>query len=122
MRKLISIVGLLSALIATEGLNRVATLVNVFNGKDGPIYSFILFVSIFAAGVLLVSLFARVARWVKVSTFIALLGGTAVLLGAPSFGVVMQSMGGLAVAAIGVLAINTRKVPLTSTAPPTGSS
>jgi hypothetical protein len=106
MRKLLAVFGLLGALFAAEGLNRVASLVNAFNGADGPIYSALMVVSIVAAGALLVSLFARVSGWVKWPLFLALAAGSAAMLAAPSFGANMQALVGLGLSALGVLAIN----------------
>jgi len=80
-------------------------LVNAFNGRDGPIYSAILAICVVAAGVLLVSLFARVTLWVKIPTLLSLIGGATIMLAAPNFGANQQALLGLIVAVVGVLAI-----------------
>ena len=110
MRKVISSVGLLGALTAAEGLNRMSALVHAFSGKDGPIYSVIVCVSLVAAGVLLVSLFSRVAGWVKMLTLVGVIGGATMLLAAPSVGAIQQAAVGLVGAAVGILAVSTKRI------------
>jgi hypothetical protein len=108
MRRLLGLVGLLGALLACEGLNRMSTFVGAFKGADAPFYSTMLLASVVAAGVLLVSLFQRIAGWIKWLTFLSVLGAAALLSNAPAFPVVMQSLSGFAATLLGLLFVSSK--------------
>ena len=117
MRKLIVIIGLLAALTAAEGLNRLSTLVGAFQGTDAPIYQAMLIVSVIAAGTLLVSIFHPVPRWLKAVLVLALFASAGLMCLAPNLPVTQQILGGLAVAFIGAIAISTPKKAAPTIAP-----
>lgn len=109
MRKFLGLIGLVGALFAAEGLNRLSTFVGAFRGADAPFYTGMLLASVVAAGVLLVSLFQRVAAWLKWLTALALIGSAVLMGSAPSLPVTEQVLGGIIAALLGTLAVSTAK-------------
>ncbi len=109
MRKFLGFIGLIGALFAAEGLNRLSTFVGAFRGADAPFYTGMLLISVVAAGVLLVSLFQRVVGWLKWLTALALIGSAVLMGSAPSLPVTEQVLGGIVVALVGVFAVSTAK-------------
>ena len=108
VRKIIGVVGLIGAVLAAEGLNRVAAFAGAFKGSDAPFYTACLIVSVFGAGVLLISLFRHIHSFVKWIAVVCLVGALVLLSVAPSFGANQQAFAGLAVALIGLLTVRTR--------------
>lgn len=107
VRKMLLMAGAVGALIAAEGLNRFASLVRAFGGKDEPFYMVFLVISVIAVGVLSLALFGKANRVVKWVLAIGL-GAVVILLllQAPAFPVIGQVLIGLAIATVGTLSIS----------------
>ena len=110
IRKLFGLMGLIGALLACEGLNRMSALVGAFKGGDAPFYSGMLIVGVVAAGVLLISLFQRVVGWIKWLMVLATLGSAVTLGAAPALPVIQQIIAGLIFATLGLLFVSTNRI------------
>ena len=117
MRKLLKGFGLAGALIAMEGSIRLANVVAAFRGGDAVFYFGIAAISIFAAGVLLISFAKQLPSVLKWFLFVLLLLCAFVLFNAPGFGAVLQAMIGIIIAIIGVLALEGKNKTNTNNQP-----
>lgn len=95
MKKIVLILGIIGALLAAEGLNRIGSFVSAFGGEDSPFYQGALIISVLAAGMFLLALFNKsnsIIKWIVFSLLICCLG---LMLNAPGFPVMNQIIGGL---------------------------
>ena len=77
MKKTIFILGIIGALIASEGLYRIAKLISAFGGGDAPIYYGFIITSVLAAGMFILALFNKsnsIAKWIVFSVLICCFG------------------------------------------------
>jgi len=106
MKKVVLILGIIGALIAAEGLNRIGSFVSAFGGEDSPFYLFSLIVAVFASGVLLLALFNKTNSIIKWITLVLLLGCCGMMMNAPGLPVMGQIIMGLIMAIIACLFIS----------------
>lgn len=97
--------GLLGALLAAEGLNRLSGFVGAMGGADAGFYSVVLLVAVLDLGVLGAALLKRTWKRLKWVAFGLTVVGVLILLPAPGLPVVMQALFGLVLAAIGLAAV-----------------
>jgi hypothetical protein len=95
VKKVVLILGIIGALLAAEGLNRIGSLISAFGGEDSPFYQGTLIISVFAAGMFLLALFNKsnsIIKWIVLSLLICCLG---LMLNGPGFPVMNQIILGL---------------------------
>ena len=109
LKKIMIILGIIGALLAAEGLNRIGGLVSAFGGGDAPFYQFSLIAAVLASGVLLLALFNKTNSIVKWITFVLLLGCCGMMMNGPGLPVMEQIIMGLIMATIACLCINKTK-------------
>ncbi len=108
INKIVTVVGILGALVAAEGLNRFGGLVSALGGGDAPYYMAMLVLSVISAGVLLLGLFNKshaILKWIVV---VLLSGSTGLMFVAPALPVNIQIIIGLGVAAVAAIFMRTR--------------
>lgn len=105
MRKMLKGLGILGALIAAEATIRLSNLARAFGGGDAGIYFLITLVAVAVAGVLLMSFAKPIKGWIKWTMLVSAALSVAILMLAPSFGAVWDTIMGLALALIGLISI-----------------
>ena len=108
VNRVLLVVGILGALAAAEGLNRVSSFVSAFDGADSPFYMGMLVISVIGAGVLLLGLFNKSNKIIKWVTVVLFLGSAGLMLNAPNLPVNMQIIIGLVAAAVATILIRTK--------------
>jgi len=108
INKVILILGILGALYAAEGLNRIVGLVTAFGSVGAPIPLFILIMSLVSAGILLLGLFNKSHKITKWIMFVVLLGCNGLMFVGPSFPVHIQVIVGLMVTTVSTAFIRTK--------------
>ena len=89
------ILGVVGAILAAEGLNRIGSLVSAFGGDDSSFYQGALIISVLAAGMFLLALFNisnSIIKWIVFSLLICCLG---LMFNAPGLPVMYQIFLGL---------------------------
>ena len=107
--KIVLVFGILGAVAAVEGLNRIGGLVSAFGGGDAPYYIAMLIIAAIGAVVLLAALFNRSHTILKWVMFVLLIGSAGLMLNAPSFPVNIQIIIGLLVAVLATAFIKTKR-------------
>ncbi len=94
------ILGIVFALIAAEGSNRVGSLVAAFGGGDSSFYGLFLLVSIVSAGAFLGILLGKSHKIARYGLIALNVLSCILLLGGPAFSVVQQILLGMVVTSV----------------------
>ena len=97
LKKILCIMGVLTSLLAAEGLHRIGSLVSAFDGGDGPIYLSMLALALFVTLLFILALVKKLPKALKVIGIIGLLVSIGIMFFAPALPVNQQIIFSLAV-------------------------